>query len=139
MQAFEDENLSNLLGYYLGYAQHTQQDGGFEGTYQKALLAMTYAKYSKAENIMAYNVEFEEKLKRDTYLMEQLKKDLVDFSNFKVLYQTQNHVDSHQVVGLEACPDGRPRHMALYQHENLLILLIKLDCIVSLDTLYLIK
>lgn len=102
MQAFEDENLSNLLGYYLGYAQHTQQDGGFEGTYQKALLAMTYAKYSKAENIMAYNVEFEEKLKRDTYLMEQLKKDLVDFSNFKVLYQTQNHVDSHQVVGLEA-------------------------------------
>ena len=101
-QAFIDENLSNLIGYYISYAKTELNEESFEEGRRKALLAMAYAKYSKTENIVAYDLRFEESLKRNTYLMEQLKKDLVDFNNFKVMYQTQIHVDSLDIVGVEA-------------------------------------
>lgn len=101
-QAFVDENLSNLLGYYIAYAKVEPEDDSFEDAYRKALLAMTYAKYSNTQNVIAYDVVFEDQLKRDTYLMEQLKKDLASYRHFKVVYQTQVHVDSLEVVGVEA-------------------------------------
>ena len=50
-------------------------DETIESGYQKAQVALTYAKYMESEKLVAYDEAFDQKIKRTSDLKELLKKE----------------------------------------------------------------
>lgn len=103
-------NIRDQITYYLGYVSYDGTIDVVEEAYHKAMLALTYAKYHWEEDMVAYDLSFEQQLIEKQDLKNQLK-IAIEQKNFTMNYQTKVDIRNDQVVGVEALArwnkDGR--------------------------------
>lgn len=92
----------NQLEFIMTYAQKPEEPISLNMLYQRAALAMTYAKYKQEEGVVAYDDAFEKWLKRNNHLKNLLKQSEPNWSGFYLQYQGKVYAPDERVVGVEA-------------------------------------
>jgi EAL domain-containing protein (putative c-di-GMP-specific phosphodiesterase class I) len=104
---FVSPNMNKKLSFYIGYAAYTMGENKLEACYQKASLALTYAKSNDIQDIIAYNETFERLLRHDEHLKELLLSAIAN-KTFEIYYQTKVDALTNEIIGVEAlarwCP-----------------------------------
>lgn len=85
---------------YATFYKHNSQDS-IDQSLQKANLSMTYIRQNELEEIVEYDVDFENKL-RELELKKELIKSAIDHKNFEVYFQSKVDSRSGEVFGVEA-------------------------------------
>ena len=99
---FKMTHMSNQIEYYISFAPYDNYINIFEDSYQKAALAMTYAKYWGKHDVVGYDEIFEENLIRMNHLKQAIREDIMSSTNFRVVYQPQVSTVTGEVEGVEA-------------------------------------
>ena len=99
---FEIEGNKRHIEFYASFAEVDFQNENCINGYQKAQIALTYAKYSGKDKLVSYDENFEYKIKRLSELKELLKNDIKNEENIEVHYQPQFATKSDQIVSVEA-------------------------------------
>ena len=60
----EEENIHHNVEFFISFAKIESSKDTFEDCYQKAQIALTYAKYMNSDELVAYDEAFDQKMKR---------------------------------------------------------------------------
>ena len=96
------QEYSHTIEFYASYAKLNRMDETIESGYQKAQVALTYAKYMESEKLVAYDEAFDQKIKRTSDLKELLKKEVEVWNQIRVYYQPQITGKSETITCVEA-------------------------------------
>ncbi|NTV79353.1 MAG: bifunctional diguanylate cyclase/phosphodiesterase [Clostridiales bacterium] len=99
---FEIGGTRRHIEFYASFAEVNFQNETCLNGYQKAQIALTYAKYSGIDKLVSYDKNFEYKIKRLTELKELLKTDIMNHENIAVFYQPQFATKTEEIVSVEA-------------------------------------
>lgn len=98
---FHLENMTQKIEFYIGFTYYNCSNDSIIDSYQKAGMALTFAKIHQKNEIIAYDhtldeiIRYEETVKEK--LVEALKAD-----EFKLVYQSKVNAISGEVMGVEA-------------------------------------
>jgi len=98
----QTQEYSHTIEFYASYAKLNRMDETIESGYQKAQVALTYAKYMESEKLVAYDEAFDQKIKRTSDLKELLKKEVEVWNQIRVYYQPQITGKSETITCVEA-------------------------------------
>lgn len=94
-------NMKKSLEFYISYACYNKDDIEISECYQKASIALTYAKENNKSGIMAYNKTFEEVIRYDENMKELLQSALAE-EEFELYYQTKVDAITGEILGVES-------------------------------------
>ncbi|MDD2970394.1 MAG: EAL domain-containing protein [Lachnospiraceae bacterium] len=93
---------SHTIEFYASYARLNLAKETIESGYQRAQVALTYAKYMDSEKLVAYDEAFDQKIKRTSDLKELLKKEIEVWEQIRLYYQPQITGKSEKITCVEA-------------------------------------
>jgi len=100
-QQLRSYGIDQKIELYMSYAASHDIDETVERCYQKATLALGYAKSLKCLTVTSYNEEMEKKAKYDILIGDMVSEAIKEWE-FKVVYQTKIDVATGKIFGVEA-------------------------------------
>ncbi len=98
----EEENIHHNVEFFISFSKIEPGKDSFEDCYQKAQIALTYAKYMNSDELVAYDEAFDQKMKRFSDLKELLKRQIDDWCHIRLYYQPQFENETDSIVSVEA-------------------------------------
>ena len=93
---------THKIEFYTSYAKLDVSLDTALTCYQNAQIALTYAKYMNSETLVAYDEEFDLRMKRFSNLKELLKREVENWHHIHLYYQPQYDTESLKITSVEA-------------------------------------
>lgn len=98
---FSMQDIRKKVEYYICFAPLDTSEMSVLSAYEHMMLALTYAKHSRDDNIVGYDKIFQERIHRLSTLRELIR-DAVTEGSFHLNYQAKVNALKGNVIGVEA-------------------------------------
>lgn len=93
--------MKRKVEFFLSYAHFTGNETNIGECYQKAQLALVFAKTHNISKVIAYDGELEKQTRYEAAIKEQLEEAIIT-GEFQLYYQTKVNALTGEIVGVEA-------------------------------------
>ncbi|SHH79443.1 bifunctional diguanylate cyclase/phosphodiesterase [Clostridium grantii] len=99
--SFLVQNMDKEVEFYISYACYDKRDINIEECYQRASIALTYAKKNNKSGFIEYDKSFEEIIRNDEEIKKLLQNALAS-EEFEMYYQKKVDARTNEIYGVEA-------------------------------------